>query len=282
MSDFPTVKNFDLLRQYCEILSSSPCYSQMGGMAAIMAVVMTAQELDIGPMAALNGGLHLIPVFDKTTGKIKSSQICMSYDMILAKIRKAGHMIQEIENTPEKVVLKGIRCDTKEELIVSMTLKQARDAQLTHYADGKPKTSSIWYKDLESMLWKSCIRKLSKRLFSDVTNAISSPDDVDQQEEEEEENAKNIIMIPKQEIASIEKIEVEENKLLIENQDQSDQIKIFKEKYRLESEDSDAYKFLKSTCEKSKRNMDWIIEYSMKNEEYFKSQMDEWVKTNEK
>ena len=105
MSDFPTVKNFDLLRQYCEILSSSPCCSQMGGMAAIMAVVMTAQELDIGPMAALNGGLHLIPTLDKM-GKIKSAKICMSYDMILAKIRKAGHMIQEIENTPEKVSLK--------------------------------------------------------------------------------------------------------------------------------------------------------------------------------
>ncbi len=278
MSDFPTVKNFDLLRQYCEILSSSPCYSQMGGMAGIMAVIMTAQELDIGPMAALNGALHLIPTVDKNTNRIKSAQICMSYDMILAKIRKAGHMIQEIENSNEKIILKGIRCDTKEELTVSMTLQQARIAQLTHYPDGKPKTSSAWYKDPEGMLWKSCIRKLAKRLFSDVINAISSPDDIDQNQDDEEENAKNIIMPFKEQEKSFEIIEIEENKLLIEDQCEL-HLKLFKEKYDLENENSNAYMFLKSTSEKSKKNMDWMIEYSMKNEEYFKNQMNEWVKT---
>jgi hypothetical protein len=183
--NLPSMQEMEMILKYCEMIAKAPSYAAMGGMPGVFAVVMTARELGIGPMAALNGGLHLIPNLDRE-GKPKGApNIMMAARTMNMMILKAGHKIEEIENVKGRVTLKGTRSDTGVSMTATMTIDMARESYLSHDSYGKPKMWSAWFKNMDDMLWKTCLSKLARRLFADVIGNAYEPSEFEEKEAKE-------------------------------------------------------------------------------------------------
>ena len=184
--DLPNISEMEMIMKYCEVVAQAPSYAAMGGMPGVFALVMTARELGIGPMTALNGGMHLIPNVDKE-GKMKGPpQIMMAARTMNMMILRSGHKIEELENVPGRITLKGTRADNGVSMTVTMTIDMAKQAFLSHDTYGKPKLWSAWFKTMDDMLWKTCLSKLARRLFADVIGNAYEPAEFEEKEAKEE------------------------------------------------------------------------------------------------
>lgn len=128
----------------------SKMYRGIGEQAGVMMIMLSARELGIPPMQALNGGINII------NGKAEISARMMS-----ALIRKAGHEIKVVENTDTSCTLLGKRADTGETLEASFTVAEAQKAGLV-------KPNSGWVKWPKDMCFARALSRLSRQLFSDV------------------------------------------------------------------------------------------------------------------
>lgn len=128
----------------------SKMYRGIGDKAGIMMIMLSARELGISPMAALNGGLNII------NGKVEISARMMS-----ALIRKAGHQISIKESTATECVLMGLRGDTGEVQSASFSIQEAQLAGLVKGGGG-------WVKWPKDMLFARALSRLARQLFSDV------------------------------------------------------------------------------------------------------------------
>lgn len=129
---------------------SSKMYRGIGELPGVMMIMLSARELGIPPMQALNGGLNIIQ------GKVEISARMMS-----GLIRRAGHQITVKENTETSCTLVGKRCDTGEIQESSFTLAEATKAGLVKPGGGWTK----WPKD---MVYARALSRLARQLFSDV------------------------------------------------------------------------------------------------------------------
>jgi hypothetical protein len=179
----PEYHEMEMIMKYCEVMAKAPAYASMGGMPGIFALVMTARELGIGPMTALNGGMYLIPPGIDKEGKPKgSATIMMAAKTMSMMIWRAGHKIEEVEVSDHKVTLRGIRADNEATMTVTMDMHKAKQAQLSHDSYGKAKIWSPWFKNPEDMLWKTCVAKLGRRLFTDVIGNAYEPSEFEEKE----------------------------------------------------------------------------------------------------
>lgn len=144
--------------------------------SAVMMIMLSARELGIPPMQALNGGINLFQ------GKVEISARMMS-----ALIRKAGHKFKVKECTSNQCVILGTRCDTGENLISSFSIAEAQAAGLV-------KPGGAWTKWPKDMCFARALSRLARQLFSDVIGIgyvegeISSMDvkpDIEQDSSEE-------------------------------------------------------------------------------------------------
>jgi hypothetical protein len=124
-------------------------YRGIGDEFAVMTIMLTARELDIPPMAALNGGINIIG------GKTE-----ISARMMGALIFKRGHTISVEESSDQKCVLKGMR-NNGQTAFESFTIEEAKQAGLIKDGGGWKK----WPKD---MCYARCLSRLARRLFPDV------------------------------------------------------------------------------------------------------------------
>jgi hypothetical protein len=118
--------------------------------AAVMTIMLSARELGIPPMQALNGGLNIIQ------GKVEISASMMS-----ALIRRAGHSIITVESTDEVCTLRGQRADNGDIATVSYTLAEAQRAGLVKPGGG-------WAKNPADMCYARAISRLKRQLFADI------------------------------------------------------------------------------------------------------------------
>lgn len=118
--------------------------------SSVMMIMLSARELGIPPMQALNGGLNLI------NGKVEISARMMS-----ALIRKAGHYVSVKESTDLSCTITGKRADTGETQIASFSVAEAQKAGLVKQGGGWTK----WPKD---MCFARALSRLARQLFSDV------------------------------------------------------------------------------------------------------------------
>ncbi len=129
---------------------SSKMYKGIGDKSGVMMIMLSARELGIGPMQALNGGLNIIQ------GKVE-----ISARMMNALIRKSGHQIIVKECSDNQCLLEGKRCDTGETQTASFSLAEAQKAGLVKPGGGWTK----WPKD---MCFARALSRLARQLFSDV------------------------------------------------------------------------------------------------------------------
>ena len=133
----------------------SKFYNDLGNQTALITLMLSAREMGIGPMAAINGGLHIIQ------GKVQ-----ISARMMNALIRRAGHSLQTLESTEEKCVIKGKRKDNGDEETVNFSLEDAKKANLVKSGGG-------WSKYAVDMLYARALSRLARRLFPDVIGMAS-------------------------------------------------------------------------------------------------------------
>lgn len=128
----------------------SKFYKSLGDSSAVMTMMLSARELGISPMAAINGGLNIIQ------GKVE-----ISARMMNAMIRRAGHSIKTLESTETICKLRGKRADNGDTEDVSFSMDDAKRASLVRSGGG-------WGKYPSDMLYARALSRLARRLFPDV------------------------------------------------------------------------------------------------------------------
>lgn len=118
--------------------------------SGVMMIMLSARELGIPPMQALNGGINLI------NGKVEISARMMS-----ALIRKSGHQMHVKESTELQCIIVGKRCDTGETHTASFSVAEAQKAGLVKPGGG-------WIKWPKDMCYARAMSRLARQLFSDV------------------------------------------------------------------------------------------------------------------
>jgi hypothetical protein len=149
-STIPSDHEMMVYQTMAEQAVSSKMYRGIGEKAGVMMIMLSARELGIPPMQALNGGINIIQ------GKVEISARMMS-----ALIRKAGHSITVKELEATHCILIGKRADTGEIQSCSFSVQEAQLAGLVKPGGGWTK----WPKD---MCFARALSRLSRQLFSDV------------------------------------------------------------------------------------------------------------------
>lgn len=246
----PDLQELELIMKYCDLVAKAPAYQAMGGMAGVFALVMTARELGIGPMMALNGGMYLIPPGIDKEGRPKGQPtIMMAAKTMSMMIWKNCHKIEIVECNNNSVTLKGTRNDNGVEMTVNMNMQKAKEACLSHDSYGKPKMWSTWFKNSEDMLWKTCVAKLGRRLFTDVIGNCYEPSEFSEQEDKNKGKKETKILKGK----NIESIENRINSEIEVNKEELD--KFIKENEIDENNSSDMTNFIKECA--FYRNLDF-------------------------
>lgn len=157
MTNLPTLKNtlpneheMMVFHTMAEQAVTSKMYRGIGEKAGVMMIMLSAREMGISPMQALNGGLNII------NGKVEISARMMS-----ALIRKAGHQIIVKSNTDSECHLVGKRSDTGESQSAIFTIDDAQKAGLVKPGGG-------WIKWPKDMCFARALSRLARQLFSDV------------------------------------------------------------------------------------------------------------------
>lgn len=128
---------------------------------SLLNLMLTAKDLGISPMKAINNGFHII-----------KGNVCMSTHLMADRIRKDGHSIKIPEWTSEKCVIIGVRKDNGDSIKFEYNMEDAKRAGL---ATGKP--DSNWTKSPKHMLYCRAMSTIARTLFPDVIGAAYSEDE---------------------------------------------------------------------------------------------------------
>lgn len=180
---FPSIDEMKELLEYAKLLAQVPNYCTLGGPGGIFAVLLTARELDIGLMFALNGGIFNIPGRVSKTGVATAPKFGLAAQTMSMMIRREGHTVEQIALDDTHCILKGIRHDTNASLTINFTIQTAMRAGLV-------KDFSPWITNVQDMLWKSALSKLARRLFPDVIGNCYGEFDFPEAEVEDETEKK--------------------------------------------------------------------------------------------
>jgi hypothetical protein len=126
--------------------------------ATMLNIMLTARDLGISPLKALNGGFYIV-----------NGKISMSTNLMIDRIRSEGHSIKIIEWTREKCVVIGKRKDNDDSCKVEYTMEDAQLAGLLN--------SPTWKKHPKSMLSARAHSMLARVLFPDVVGSAYSEDE---------------------------------------------------------------------------------------------------------
>jgi len=126
-----------------------------GRPAAVAAAILTGREMGLEPMTALRG-IHVI-----------KGKPGLSAELMRAQVLAAGHLIEYVETTDTRCVVKGKRRGEQEWTTVSFTSQQAHKAKID--LGGYP----------EDKLVARATTRLCRRKFSDVVAGLASVDELE-------------------------------------------------------------------------------------------------------
>jgi RecT family protein len=150
-------QEIDQFRALAMIAMKSGQYGQMS-QETMLNIMLTAKDLGISPMKALNGGFYIV-----------NGKISMSTAMMADRIRKEGHSIKIPEWTSEKCVIIGVRKDNGDSIKFEFTMQDAVNAGLAN--------SATWKKFPKQMLYNRAMSTLARTLFPDVVGNAYSEDE---------------------------------------------------------------------------------------------------------
>ena len=156
----PTAHEMQVFQIMARQSASSGFYKSIGGEAQIMAILLSARELGVMPMEALNGGIWNIQ------GRIEISARLMN-----KMIRRAGHSLTIKELNTKTCVLSGKRADNGDTFEASFTIEDAQRAGVAN----RP----VWKSYAEDMLFARALSRLARRLFADVIGTAYVEGEID-------------------------------------------------------------------------------------------------------
>lgn len=120
----------------------------------VMACMLTAREVGIGPMAALR---HISNINGKPV---------MSAELMVALVRRAKHRIWvDEEPSPEKATVYGQRRGEAKIHLATFTIEDAQRAGLL--------AKDVWKQYPRSMIWARSVSQLCREAFPDVLAGVS-------------------------------------------------------------------------------------------------------------
>ncbi len=158
----PSVVEMNQLLDMCKVLAQAPFYQKLGA-GGVMAIYMTAKELGLPVMFALNGGLYNV-----------DGKVTMSAQTMAMMITKAGHQAKVVTLTNEACEIHFIRSDRDEDNATfkySFTVKDAERAGLMH--------KDNWKKYPRDMLFARCMSAGAKKHMSDVLMNCYVPEELE-------------------------------------------------------------------------------------------------------
>jgi hypothetical protein len=151
----PMGEESKMIEKWANYISKSPYYQKMGGEAAIISIWLTARELGLPVMGALNGLIYYV-----------QGQVQISARGMNMLIRKSGHSIKKKIHTDEICHLIGERNDKFGDKAESVfTIQHARKAGLI-------KPNGVWDKYPARMLFNRALSNLAKDLFADCIGSV--------------------------------------------------------------------------------------------------------------
>lgn len=253
----PSASELMQLSQVCSTLAETPFYRKLGG-GGVLAIWLTATELGIPPMMALNGGLW---TFD---GKVTMSTQCMNY-MIVNK----GHRADVVNLNDEGCTIKFIRSDRPEgdnEFIYTYTLRDAQKSGLL----GKDN----WKKNPRDMCFNRCLSGGARKFMPDVLMQAYTYEEMCDSDETFEVAYKT---------KDQDWDQVEEQKKPEEQQKEQpkqisqEQVLEFRKKWGLDDSEGPEIAYIKDIALATNKTQDDIIEIAIKNEERFENGFNKWL-----
>lgn len=158
-----TLVKFQEQKQELDYFRTLASVASQGGTSnmspeTLMNIMLTAKDLGISPMKAINGGFYVV-----------NGKISMSTALMADRIRKEGHSIKISEWTSQKCVVIGVRKDNSDSVKFEFTMEDAQTAGLTN--------SPTWKKFPKQMLYNRAMSTLARTLFSDVVGNAYSEDE---------------------------------------------------------------------------------------------------------
>lgn len=145
-------------KDLCKTCMASGKYGADMNEATMLNIMLTARDLGISPLKAINGGFYIV-----------NGKISMAATLMIDRIRNAGHSISILEWTKDKCVIVGKRRDNGDTCKLEYTLEDAALAGLTN--------SPTWKKHPKSMLSARAHSMLARVLFPDVVGNAYSEDE---------------------------------------------------------------------------------------------------------
>ena len=147
----PSVDEMQHLIKFCEVLAKAPFYAKMGA-PGVLAVYLTAKEMNLPLMTCLNGGLY---TFD--------GKVTMSAQLMNMLIVNAGHKANVLRLDDTICEIEFVRCDRKGDdakFRYSFSMEQAQKAGYL--------SKDNWRKHPRDMLFARALSGGARKFMPDV------------------------------------------------------------------------------------------------------------------
>jgi hypothetical protein len=157
----PHGKDLTDIVDFCKCLASSPFYARLG-VGGVLSIFLTAKELNMPFMCALNGGLHNIE------GKVTMAAQTMGMLII-----SSGNYADIIEHDETKCKIRFTRCDRKNKSDeYTYTIEDAKTAGYFGGINAKTgqsqKVKDNWIKHPKDMLYARCLSGGARKFMPDI------------------------------------------------------------------------------------------------------------------
>jgi hypothetical protein len=240
----PTGAEEQSIMKWSEELSKCRHYQKLGT-GGIVAILLTARELDLPPMGCLNGGLYHI-----------DGKVTLSSQFMNMLILKAGHSADINELNNERCVIHFKRKDSDKIIPYEYTISDAQKAGLVD--------KDNWRKNPKDMLFSRCLSSGARKILPD---AFMSPcylhGDIEENKNEDSKEEDCIL--------------IEEDCILIEEENNYNEIEEeFTNKFDLNNNESLASKYINLISKESGKARNEVIKMASENQERFEEAFSRW------
>lgn len=278
-SFMPSMQELEQLGRLCHTLAQAPFYQKLGA-GGVLAIWLTARELNLPPMMALNGGLHNI-----------EGKVSMSAQLMNMMIINAGHEIEVLYLTDQGCAIRFTRVYKSGKRKSDEYAFEMKDAQRAKYF-GEPGPNGTWLSKPKAnwtmyprdMFFARALSGGAKKFLPEVMMNCYVFGEIEDAEAEEiqssHEFVSNIVPVgqppePKAQVETTAELEPKAQVEAPKPEITQEKIVEFKEKFGIGSQ-SDHEKYLTAISEKCKKNKDDMIVCAAMNEKGFIEAFDKW------
>lgn len=248
-SPVPSIQEMDQLIKFCQVLSTAPYYQKMGP-GGVLAIYLTARELNLPMMLCMNGGLY---TFD--------GKVTMSAQLMKVMIINAGGKADIVSITPHKCSIKFVWKGISNEYEYSID-----EARAAGYL-----TKDNWKKHPKDMLYARALSGGARKYMPEVIMGAYVLGEMDN-------DPQTIIDPIFSDIASTEPTlpeqKVEEAKML--EHDRHENFEAFVGFHNIRQGDP-CFEYVKTVCERGECSFDKVINQGCSNPDKFKTGYQRWL-----